>query len=419
MGKPSRRPNRRNRPKRVRYVAAGSRLRVVIATQPKSTGAGVDLTSDLALTKAALLYADSVELVSPGAAMIGALGALEFATTSDALDILSSLDQDTLQHLGGASLQGDWRQAVDAMRAVEQMPPAVKRQLLDATPELSGALEAVRKLDDSLDGPVAQMRSIAAGMVDSSGMRELEEAVRLGLVTVSEGGIGRGDTDSMLAEYVDHIKRTLQDPTVHALFDESSASLARSLVREGHVEPNQLTLVRAKQAAVGGGLVSRLPAFPSSEMHDVLALREDLTSALGRYRRVVVTLSEKLRSQAFDEESAVEVEDLWLKDVAPALDELQDSMERHRFIRHFAKQARTQPMSVAMGVMSPSVLLMGFREVMGADSILSALAALAPAAAGGASLVAHATTARSEELEKLRGSDLFYLHEVNRRLGGA
>ncbi|MBO0609878.1 hypothetical protein [Myceligenerans salitolerans] len=392
-------------------MAAGSGLRVVIATQPKATDGGVDLAADLALTKAALLYADTVELVSPGAAMIAATRALESATTSNALDVLESFDHDTLQRLGGP-LSDNWRQIVETVKAVDQAP-ALKRQLLDASPKLAELFEIVRGFDDS----ALRLRSVAADMVDASGLRELDEAIRLGVVTVNEVGAGQGDSDAMLAEYVDHIKRTLQDPAVHALFDESSASLARSLVREGHVEPNRLTLMHAKQAAVGGGLVAKLPSFPNSGMHDVLMLREDLGSPLGRYRRAVVALSEKLRSQAFDEESAVEVEDLWRNDVAPTLDDLRDGMERHTFVRHLAKQVGEEPMTVVAGVGSPGAILMGFQAITGVDSILSALAAAVPAAAGATSLAVKAATARGGELEKLRGNDLFYLHEINRRLG--
>jgi len=258
------------------------------------------------------------------------------------------------------------------------------------------------------------MRLVASEMLDSSGLRELDEAIMLGLVTVNEVGLGQGDIDVMMAEYVNHLKRALQDPTVHAVFDESAASLARSLVREGHVAPNKLTLTHAKEAAVGGGLLARLPSFQYSEMHDILALREDLRPLLGRYRRAVTSLSGHLQSQAYDEESATEIDDLWRTNVAPVLDELRDGLQQNAFVKHLATQVGVNPLTVAAGFGSPGAILLGIQSMTNIDSVVTALAAAAPAVASAASLAVRAASDRAKAVREVRGNDLFYLHEVNR-----
>jgi hypothetical protein len=248
----------------VRYVASDSALRVLIATQPRPAGSGVDLASDVALTKAALLYADSVELVSPGAAMIASAGALESATTSDAVGLLGQLDQRTLSHLGGASLPDNWLQIVQGVMALNQLTPAARQAALGDYADDPHVAELLDKFRD-LSGPTEQLRTIATSLVDASGFRELDLPIKLGLVTVTSVGIDKGSTDAVVAEYVAHIKRALRDPTVHALFDESTASLARSLISEGQVEPSRVSMTRAREAAVSGGMVARLPSFPDSE----------------------------------------------------------------------------------------------------------------------------------------------------------
>src|SRR3954469_4015450 len=64
---------------RARRAAAANRLtkphhlKVVIATTPDRGSDGPSLQRDITLVKAALLYADEVELVSPGAAMLGSM----------------------------------------------------------------------------------------------------------------------------------------------------------------------------------------------------------------------------------------------------------------------------------------------------------------------------------------------------------
>lgn len=151
MSKPSRRPNRRDRPRRVRTVASGARLHVVVATQPRPARAsGVDLTHEVALVKAALLYADTVELVSPAAALLQTARALESATVSDALNLLSALDPTTLGHLGGGGLPTNWRDLVQVAQMLNALPPTQRSRLTDGADQkaIAELLSIVRGFED-------------------------------------------------------------------------------------------------------------------------------------------------------------------------------------------------------------------------------------------------------------------------------
>lgn len=416
MGKESRRANRRDRPRRVRYVASGPELKVVIATSPRSNKSGVSLEADVTLAKAALLYADKIELVSPGAAMVASVATMGDASETDLLDLLAGLDRKTLAHLGGGSLPDDWKQKVAAMRLMGALPPATQRALLGehATPEVLAVLASTR---DAFTAPMQQMRTVAADLLEKSGATELSEPISLGLITLNPVGIDKGaSTDDMVAAYVAHLKTILRDPAVHAMFDESAASLARSLVAEGHVQPRQISLIHAQQAAVGGGLVSRLPTFPESSMSDVLALRAELADPLGRYRRAVVNFADKLRSESYDIDGPAEIDDLWRTAVAPALDDLQDRLREHTFIREFATQVAASPAAVSVGVASAGALLMGVQSIAGIDALIGAAGGVAPAIAAATHHGIQAAGASRRARAQVRHDDLFYLHELNRRL---
>lgn len=416
MGKQSRRANRRDRPRRVRYATVGPELRVVIATSPRSDARGVSLEADVSLAKAALLYADKVELVSPGAAMVASMASLGHGSEADLLHLLGSLDRKTLAYLGGGSLPENWQEIVAAMRLMGDLPVEAQRVLLGehATPEVLATFASTR---DAFKGPMEQMRTVASELLEKSGASELVEPMDRGLIVLNSVGIDKGgSTDDMVAAYIEHLKGILRDPSIHAMFDESTSSLARSLVREGHVEPNQVTLVHAQQAAVGGGLVSRLPTFPDARMSDVLALRGDLAGPLGRYRRAVVGLADKLRSQAYDAQASVEIDDLWRTAVAPSLDELQDELREHSFVREFAKQVASTPAAVSAGVASAGVLFMGMQSVAGIESLVAAAGGAAPVVAAALHHGVQAAGARRQIKNTAERHDLFYLHELNRRL---
>jgi hypothetical protein len=416
MGKPSRRPNRRERPRRIRYVANGPELKVVIATTPRSDSQSIDLRSEVALTKAALLYADKVELVSPAATIVGSVASFADASDADVLELLASLDKRTLAHFGMKEMPANWKEIVLALTALGSLTPADQRALLGehATPEV---LDLARAARDGLAGPAQDLRDATAGLVERSGGRELEEPLALGLVTVNPVGVDiGGSVDDMVARYVDHVKEILRDPTAHAMFDEATASLARSLVAGGHVEPRQITLVHAQEAAVGGGLVARLPTFPDARMSDVIALRTDLTGPLSRYRRAVAGFTDKLRSQAFDAEASAEVDDLWRSTVAPSLDGLQDQLREHSFIREVARQVAATPTAVSIGVASAGALFVGMQSAHAIESMIGAAGGATPVAAAALHTAAKAASASRRGKAEARGHDLFYLHEVNRRL---
>lgn len=368
------------------------------------------------LAKAALLYADKVELVSPGAAMVASVAGLGEASEADLLDLLGSLDRKTLAHLGGGSLPDDWQQKVAAMRLMGSLPTATQRALLGehATPDVLATLASTR---DAFAGPVRQMRAVAADLLEKSGASELAEPISLGLITLNPAGVDKGgSTADMVAAYIGHLKTVLRDPEVHAMFDESAASLARSLVAEGHVQPREISLVHAKQAAVGGGLVSRLPTFPEARMSDVLSLRSDLADPLGRYRRAVVSFADKLRSEAYDTDGPAEIDDLWRTAVAPTLDDLQDRLREHTFIREFAKKIAASPAAVSAGVASAGALFMGIQSIAGIDAMLGAAGGVTPALAAAIHHGIQAAGASRQGQTEIRHDDLFYLHELNQRL---
>lgn len=411
----SRRESRRDRPRRVKAVVSSSRLHLVVATQPRPVPGGVvDLSHEVALVKAALLYADTVELVSPGAQLMEGTRAMGGASVDDTLQLLASLDPSTLRHLGGKDLPPNWLTIIQGARLLATLAPAQRRELAGgADPEAIDELVAMVR---GFEGPAGQLRDIAHGLIDGSGLRDLDEPVKLGLVRLTGVGLESADTTEIVNHVVERIREVLQDPAAHALFDEATASLARSLVEEGWIEPDSLSLVHARQAAVSGGLIARLPSFPDSPMHDVLGLRADLAAPLARYRRGISDLASKLQAQVYDEQSAAEIDDLWRNQVSPTLQDLREGLAEHSFVRSLARQAASDPKAVAAGVASAGALVMGFQSGETLQTMIAMLAGGAGAVGSTAALAGRAANDGISGRRAARKHDLFYLHEVDSRL---
>ncbi len=97
---------------------AGMPLKIAIVTDPASTGSGVDLTRDVELVKASVLYADEIELVSLGAVMLAGIIQVADGGHAAVLSLLTSLDDETARMLTqGSALPDNWRELVAMMFA--------------------------------------------------------------------------------------------------------------------------------------------------------------------------------------------------------------------------------------------------------------------------------------------------------------
>jgi hypothetical protein len=374
-------------------------LRVSIITSPKSAARGPLLHRDVELTKAALLYADEVELVSPGAAMLGSVAALAGGGMPALLEMFSALDDETLAHLNqGKEMPANFREMLPLLPML--MDPDVAA--------LAGIEHDVAEFSAQFDEIQDQLSEVAQNLLTGSGADELVPALEAGLLTLDTAGIDAANTDAMVERFVGIIQKRLRDSRRKVLFDAETASLAQALVAE--VSDDHFPgLRRAGQAAVGSGLISRLPAFPDAPMDELLELRSDLTGPLTRYRASTLDLSAQLGPVLGDELEA-QVDDLWAAKVAPALLEIEETLADHSLIRELAKRATSDVKALLAG---GAGLYMG---VTATASLPAAATALAGSALGAAPIIGQAAWARIEGRSSAQRHELFYLYETNRQL---
>lgn len=392
----------RKRERLRRRHAGGTPLKVAIVTAPSSDGSGVSLARDVELVKASALYADEIELVSVGAVMIA--GAAQLVDGGEqALLALASLDDETMRHLGGGkNMPADWRNVLTLL----SRPGAMRH------PE---AAELRRALSAAMAETRADFSGTVEQMLAESGAEELLPAIASGLVTLSASGFSgdsAADTDSVMDNWLALLRGLLVDKRTRLVLDDQVGSLAASLIREGHVNPHRVTLQHAGEAAVGSGMVARLPAFPDAPLNELLDLRSDLSGPLGRYRAAVVRLSSKITAGPFDADLPVELDDLWTAEVQPALHEMDEDLHRHGLVREIARSARQD---VHKLLTEGAGLYMGLSRLTSMNDWLSATTGLAGVAVtAGALGYDRATDARHEA----HGRDLYFLYQVDRRLSG-
>lgn len=371
-------------------------LRVTVITSPKAGPSGPALHHEVELLKAALLYADEVELVSPGAAMISSVVALAEGGLGALIQVFESLDDATLDLLFKGRTPSNLRQILP-------MSPLI----LD--PDLASALgfaEEAAQLRADMDAPLSELRDLAERLAEESGAGDLIPALERGCLALNVEALAGTDAAQMVGRFTAVIEARIQDPRRRVLFDAESGKLARAMFAVKGDE--SAGLKRAGQAAVGSGMIARLPAFPTAQMDELLDLRDDIADPLRRYRAATISLSDGLDPTQTDTEQRID--DIWSAKVEPALIEIDQTLADHGLVRSLARDA-------ALDVRDFLFSGAGVYTALTQAGSLGGAATVALGAVGGTTpAVARAAWSTHEGRMQARRHELFFLYEANRRL---
>jgi hypothetical protein len=202
---------------------------VVIATTPHSGATGVSLERDITLVKAALLYADVVELVSPGAAMLGSVASIADRGEVGLIQLLRSLDPATLHALGGPT-PDQMRTVLPLLGLLRDVDPAQLR----AIPGAEEFAEQLAIFNEGMTQSAQQFSDVTEELLLSAGAEELTPAIDAGVLTLSTAALAEDTTGTgdMLVNFLGIVKAHLANPRSRLMFDDDLAGLIRAMIRE-------------------------------------------------------------------------------------------------------------------------------------------------------------------------------------------
>lgn len=416
MGKPSRRPSRQDRKRRAKsalVLTNATDLEIVVVTSPVNAGQEVSLREDVRLVRSALLYADRVRLMSPLAVMTAGM-AMAASEAGGALPIqmLNQFTDEQLCQLGvSQEALTQFRDRMTQWKSLRQIP----RQQRRALP--AQQRDAIQQLRRSLEEPAARMAqdmaSQAEDMWEKFGASDLTMAAESGLLELPTEALPLGDDGSLdIEKYKLSLSGLIEDPSSHLMFDNPTARIVELMVKEDIATMNPLVESSAKKIVTGAGLIERLPAFPDSNIKQVLETREELRDSLSRYRRSTAQLSAKLASGPLDSALQVEVDELYRDEVFPSLRELRKDLSGTGLLREAAHNILQDPKDLVVGAVG-AVFCAGIGATTDLSDIITNTAAAASAGLGATSKAAAALMDRRKSAQR---HDLYYLLRINEQL---
>jgi hypothetical protein len=367
----------------------------------------VDFRGELGLLKAALLYADRVELVSVGASFMASLDELGNLPTPAKLALMGRImpmvqPDATDQELNNVNL------------LINSMIGKLKRHRRlskDEVQLLAFLKEKWRAIEDLVEEQFEKWGAEDFRVAQRSGLLDLrpfaatlpEKLLEMGMAT------GRRATDPFADEaYDEYVKTALEvvgNGGTYPLFDDlTGGDVVARAIRNGVIRPSPGAKRRSKHGGLSGDLLQRLPMFEKASVSEVLDIRKELSEYLGAFRGAVASSAATIASASWEVDRFVEEAELVFREnVAPAVEHIEDRVKTDRSLKNLSY--RYGP-SLLGGASSMGALLAG-------GSALAALAALTAGLASGLQAVAASSSQRKE----MEGEQLYFYYRAGKMLG--
>ena len=192
------------------------------------------------------------------------------------------------------------------------------------------------------------------------------------------------------------------------MFDADAGEIVRLAIEAGAIGVTETGRSRSRHGGLASDLLRRLPMFDDASVDEVLDIRRELDGPLVKFRGEVSKFSDGMRTQGWDEEFASDTQDVFVREVDPAVQELEEMIQNNRFLAELWPRM-TRPQDWAAG---GTFGMVAFN--------LASLPEITSLAVGGT--VGLAAAARNTYLEhrdaqrEIEGHRLFFYREAGRRI---
>ena len=369
-------------------------LDFTVAITPSAT----NIDRELQYIKSALLYADSITLISPVAYLFTKLGMLD-----DAKDIHSVIRMlDYSLPLIKDQRPDLYSQATTAIRQLKQILKNKKYRLLPKATKMefqNTLYEFAQNVDDAMVPFIGERQS-----------KELEKLIKAGRVQLQKFEHDLTDFGGLAIEYYKHVNEAVK--TTYPLFDEQSNNLLELAVRSKLVRLNEVEQRKITHAGASDNIIQRLPAFETASIDEILDIRKELEDPLVRFRGKMLSYTQDIQLMPWDEDFQSECSILYEKEITPAVLEISELTQENSILKNlgeefvsdgqFMKSAGGLIVSIAAAGVIPSLT----------DAISTDVSIIGTAAAFGATKVAAAYNKYASKKKEIEKKDMFFYYKA-------
>ena len=398
-------------------IIAPQVLHLTIGTYPSNS---LVLDQELKLLKAALLYGDQVELYSLKASLIAMF--MKLGNISGPLQI--RLIEDIAPYIMSENEAGTFLNNMQIYKRGTKIKPTPKQVLI---------------FQQQLAHKWLEVKNVAVGIAQSSGFQSIENAVKSGVLKIHIFKVAHDQQqaidfladcvalashsprlaerrpkmairdDLILAEFVQGMVAAVSGGTTMPLFDEQTSSLVEAGIRAEVIGPSESATNRAKHSALAAHMLEKLPHYEGATIDQVLEIRSELDRPLVRFRSALIKFSETIKSAAWDKDFASDAETMFMKEVAPAILDIEDASKSNKLVVAIIRGLADKPLAVPSG----SLIGMAISTFSG---LPDALTLSLGAGAAASTIIFDAYKAWSEKNLHVQQNAMYFYYQAAKKL---
>jgi hypothetical protein len=302
----------------------GRTFHVTVGASPTAyNGSGINLSNELELVKAALLYGDQAALCSPTCTML--------------LSVVM---------LGNAAAEAA---PADQLRVFRQVFGSMIDENLSRSLDLFDGLRAKRHRGSKENTSLMRLEKVIAKgwqeardrlfqMAEGSGLAELLEAQAAGLLELYSANDVPGLTidnvsDAVMHDFLSRINAAVSGTKSYALLDADAANLMRAQIVERKLSVPDASMGRGRHIALAGDVLRRLPNFSRATLAEIIDIRRELETPLKRFRKTMLDYSDRISCAPWEEAFNAESDRFFIRDIEPAVLELEEAVKSKPYLQ--------------------------------------------------------------------------------------
>lgn len=366
-------------------------LHITITAAPQGDFTGL-MVNENPLLKVGLLYADKVKLSSFSSALL-----------KDFSRMYVYNDQEKIQFIK-ESLQYVVKDQEELMKINSRCDYTL--YLLGRKKLTPKQKVEIKQLQKGLNIHWSNLKGVLEKLVVSSGMENLLPFVLEGVLELEEFAPKDNSLDSLMEDWLNKIDTTLENPKTYPLFDKTINSLvghAQKVVQSMGVNTSNHIRERTSHVGFVSDVYKRLPSFEEAGFDELLDIRKELQKPLNKFRAAMLDYSKDMDSVPWEEEFEYEAQKLYLENIVPAVDEVEEAFKGNKAISKIAYGALDKAPLGALGFGITSV---------GDLTELAKIMCTVPVAKG----AIDGYKQWKEENNRVRNMKMYYYNAVNKRL---
>jgi hypothetical protein len=361
-------------------------LHITVGAAPQG---GFDLTHELRLLKAALLYADKVRLCSLSSAVSVLLPYLGILPDKEILDL-------TLY--AAKALHQEPENVATVINIYQQLRMKKRRSRQE--------ILAYHKVKKQLDKVRENFGAVAEKLLVDAKADDLFSALQSGMVEIQSFDFNK---DTVAEQYVSVISEAVLSGQTYLLLDDFTGNLIRLAIKEGLIVPLGTTIIKAKQTGLSSGLFERLPLFDDATVDEIIDIRKELDQPLIRFRSAIIRFSRTIEYGPWESEFHHEIEQVFIEHVEPAILEIEEAYKANQYLVSFVKKLTDKPLII------PSSSAIGF-FISQASNLPDIVTQSLSLVAGGAAIGLDAIIDWHQKNKEIKKNQLYFYYRVRKSL---